>query len=117
MATWPVTLPQFNEILVDTYTEIAPQNVIRTQMDIGPDKLRRRGTAAPELFTGSFHMTSTQVGILRTFFDDTVNYGADAFDSIHPRTTAAISARFTAQPQIARSGADWIVSVGMEILP
>ena len=117
MATWPATLPAFNEILVDSYQEIAPDNIIRTQMDIGPDKIRLRGTAAPEFFSGNFYMTSTQVGILRTFFDDTVNYGVDAFDTIHPRTTAAVSARFTAQPQIARMGAEWSVMIACEILP
>jgi len=117
MATWPVTLPSFDEILIDTYQEVAPDNIIRTQMELGPDKIRKRGTAAPTPFTGSLYMTSTQVGILRTFYDGTISYGADSFDAVHPRTSSAITARFTAQPQIARMGADWVVAIGCEILP
>lgn len=118
MATWPSSvLPAFDEFLVESYVENAPDNVIRTDMEIGPPKVRLRGTAAPVVCSGSMHMTSTQVVNFRTFFDDTVNYGADEFDTIHPRTTAAVSVSFIGNPSYQRSGHDWIVSFNFEILP
>lgn len=119
MATWgsTSTLPAFDEFLVDSYQEAAPDNVIRTDMDIGPAKVRQRGTAAPVICSGSMHMTSTEVANFRTFYDNTVNYGADEFDTIHPRTTAAVSVSFIGQPNIQRNGADWMVSFSFEILP
>ena len=117
MATWPATLPTFQEVLEDSYNEALADNTIRSEMDIGPAKVRRRGTAAPQLISGSMFCTSTQVGILDTFYSGTVNYGADAFDTIHPRTTVAVSVRFTGQPQIARMGDGWQVSISFEVLP
>lgn len=117
MATWPATLPTFSEILSDSYSEIFPNNVIRTEMELGPAKLRKRGTAAPQVVAGNFFMTSTQVGILRTFYEDTISYGATEFDTIHPRTSAVISAQFMGQPQIARMGDGWSVNVVIEVLP
>ena len=119
MATWgsTATLPAFTEFLIETYQETAPNNVIRTQMEIGPDKVRRRGTSAPTPFSGTMLMTSSQVSNLLTFFDTTLNYGAESFDAVHPRTTVAATVRFTAPPQISPMGADWQVAMSFEILP
>ena len=117
MATWPGTLPTFAEFLHDSYRETAPDNVIRTQMSIGPDKIRKRGTAAPTICQGIMYMTTAQVATFRTFYDSTINYGADEFDTIHPRTGAAVSVAFIGQPMTAPRGTEWNVSMAFEILP
>lgn len=117
MATWPGTLPGFDEILADGYRETAPQNVIRTEMETGPAKVRRRGTAAPEMVSGTMLLTTAQVATLRTFFDSTISYGATEFDGTHPRTGASVSMRFMAPPQAAASGIHWLVTLNLEILP
>ena len=117
MATWPATLPTFQEFLEGSYREFLANNVIRTEMDIGPAKIRRRGTAAPDIISGTMHMTSTQVGIFQTFYEDTIYYGSTTIDTIHPRTTAAITVNLLEQPQISRHGADWQVTLTCEILP
>jgi hypothetical protein len=117
MATWPGGLPDFENFLTDSYRETAPDNVIRTQMDYGPDKVRQRGTAAPTIFTGDMILTEAEVATFRTFFDSTINYGADAFDAVHPRTAAAISARFLVPPDYGMVGIKWRVTMQIEILP
>lgn len=117
MATWPGTLPTFQHFLVDGFLETAPYNVIRTEMEIGPAKIRRRGTAAPEVFSGAMHLTTAQVATFRTFYDSTVNYGADAFDTVHPRTGSSVSARFIGPPQVVQVGGDWRLAFEFEVLP
>ncbi len=42
MATWPATLPA---PALSSLRETPPDNLIRTQMDKGPAKVRRRTTA------------------------------------------------------------------------
>ena len=43
---WPATLPQ--EILAEGYEEGLPDVLVRTKMDAGPDKVRRRATAGED---------------------------------------------------------------------
>ncbi|QLH37711.1 MAG: hypothetical protein HWD60_00095 [Defluviicoccus sp.] len=42
-AVWPSSLPQ--KPLVDGFSETAPNLVVRSPMDVGPAKVRRRATA------------------------------------------------------------------------
>lgn len=117
MATWPATLPSLNNFLSDGYSETPPDNVIRTDMDLGPAKLRQRGSAAPDIIEGKLRMTGAELAAFRTFYETTLFYGSIAFDATHPRTGASVSMRFVGVPQIAASGVTWIVSMTLEVLP
>jgi hypothetical protein len=115
--TWPVSLPQ--RPLVQGFSEQAPDTLIRTQMEAGPPKVRRRFTAGIRTMGLQLHLTSEQVETLDGFHDATLQGGALAFDWVHPRTGSAITCRFAEPPgyaPIAR-GRLWTASLKLEILP
>jgi len=118
MATivWPADLPQ--EVLFDGYDEQLPNVMLRTTMDAGPAKVRRRFTAAIRTISFNIEMTRAQVVLFETFFNDTLKGGSLAFDWVHPRTQAACTYRFTQPPGIQLvTGALCKVACKMEILP
>jgi hypothetical protein len=60
--TWPESLPQ--SPLVDGLQETLPDNLLRTKMEQGPPKLRRRGTDAPAQMTAHFLLSAAQCAVL-----------------------------------------------------
>lgn len=115
MPTWPATLPY---PALNTLKESPPKNVLRTQMDKGPDKVRRRTTANVRPLSFTLKLTPAQVETLDTFFVTTTSSGADEFDYIHPRTGASVTARFVSEPDYAESeGVIYNCSISLEILP
>lgn len=115
--TWPATLPQ--GFLVDGYREVMPKTTIRTPMDAGPAKVRRRFTAGVRMLSGRTAMTREQTETLDTFFNTTLAGGALSFDWTHPRTQAPMTCRFASEPEFSpqSGGMRWIVTLNLEILP
>lgn len=114
MASWPGTLPQY--LLQDGFSETLPNNSIRSKMEIGPPKMRRRGTGAPRLIPGKQYMTAAQVEIFDVFYESTLKSGSLRFDWISPRTQASKELRFVAPPVYTPMGANYIVSIKLEIM-
>ncbi|MGE0256916.1 MAG: hypothetical protein AB7N54_20005 [Alphaproteobacteria bacterium] len=115
-AEWPDTLPQ--DVLLDGYDEAFPDVMLRTQMDAGPAKVRRRFTAAVVPMQVTVPLTRTQVATLATFFNDTLEGGTLPFDWVHPRTQDAATFRFTAPPKPRpQSSMAWLAVLQLEILP
>jgi hypothetical protein len=115
--TWPLSLPQ--RPLAQGYNEQAPNTVIRTQMEAGPPKVRRRFTAGIRILGLQLQLTAEQVETLDGFHDATLQGGALAFDWVHPRTGLAMTCRFAEPPSyvpIAR-GRLWTATIKLEILP
>ena len=80
---WPASLPQF----VDRpHTEGMPDALLRTPMDAGPAKTRRRFTAGIKPVKAQMDLTAAQAATFETFFDVTLKAGALAFDWVLPRT-------------------------------
>lgn len=116
MPTWPATLP--DKVLQEGYDEQLQPIVIRSPMDTGPAKLRRRATAAPRSISGGQRLTAAQVETLDGFYRTDCADGALAFDWKHPRTQAAASLRFVSPPRYASLGGGvYAVSLSFEILP
>lgn len=115
---WPASLPL--DPLIAGYDEtLAPgTNVLRSPMDAGPAKTRRRFTAAVRPLSISLALTRAQVAILDAFVDETLAGGALPFVFTHPRTQAPVTMRVI-PPIGARpsSGQDWIAPLKLEILP
>lgn len=112
MAAWPSTLPA---PLLGSYTEQPAPNVIRSDMDIGPDKVRRRSTSDLAKLEFALMLDSAGVATLDGFYRTTCRSGALAFDFPHPRTGATVSARFVAPYQVAHHDKGlWRVSVSLE---
>jgi hypothetical protein len=116
MAAWPGTLP--DKVLKNGYDEVFADNVIRTPMEVGPPKVRRRSTAAPKFFRVSQLLSSTQVGYLDTFYNTTLSSGSIQFDWKHPRTGSAVTTmRFKTPPRVQYvSGDKFRAEYELEIL-
>ena len=118
---WPSNLP-LNPLLAG-YAESIPSNVLRTQMDAGPAKTRRRSAAKPWSMSVSFSCTNEQAVTLSEFVQDTIKGGALRFEWTHPRTGANIECRIVPEGEKIVSlepmgcGNYWLASMTMEVLP
>lgn len=110
MEIWPTTLPLPEQT---GYTESRANNILRTQMEAGAPKQRRRYTA---VFTSvKFQMTLTQAQstVLIDFYD---TVGAASFAWTNPRTGASVTARFIEPPILTAKDNYFLGSVALEIL-
>lgn len=101
-----------------TYTS-AP-NVIRTQMDAGVAKARRRFTAAPETLTFNLVITEEQLQVLQDFVEITLS-DVLPFDWIDFRkpTGTSVTYRFTKRPSYSprsAAGNRWVAAIELEQL-
>lgn len=116
--SWPLTLPQVPN---RGYTEELGLLVLRTPMDQGPAKLRRRGVR-PDILNISFLMTGAQVETLRSFISDTT-LGVARFNFTHPRTNSSVEVRIVPKEgntyfSLQYAAPDYYnVSLQLEILP
>jgi hypothetical protein len=118
MDDWPSSLPQAP--LEAAYNEMAPDMAVRTEMDAGPAKVRRRFTAAPRPFPGiEFSLTFAQYATFDDFYVTTLQGGALSFNWQHPITGASATFRFMPPPPRYRLGAstEMIATVSLELLP
>ena len=115
---WPASLPQAP--LVAGWGEPGGPNVIRTPMDKGPAKQRRR-SAKPRPMSVSFMMTAAQLATFETFVNDTLR-GTARFGFTHPRTKAIVEVRIVPSEDGMYSistpgGNHYTVSMQFEVLP
>lgn len=116
MATWPATLPQSLE--AGSYNEEDSSVLIRTDMGVGPAKIRRRQTAKTVNITASLTLTEAQVETFQTFYDTTLAGGALEFTWTHPRTGASTDFRFIKPVSLMNMGLDiYRLNMALEILP
>lgn len=121
MANWPATIPW--EFLTDGASGAFGENTLRSSTDVGPPKLRRRSTSAPDRFTGDILVTLTQYGYLETYYKTTLGYGALTIDGNHPITGASATMRFMAPPSCRPTNSYkdgeqlWLATLQLEILP
>lgn len=118
MATWPSTLPA--PLLAGYQLQPAPQS-LRTDMEAGAARSRRRSYSRNDIISASWSMTDTQYAAFRTWFEsDTEAAGGSAwfYISLWVGDTGATSqeARFVSEPQAALIGhAMWSVSAQLEV--
>jgi hypothetical protein len=115
---WPVSLPQVPQ---KGFTETGGALIVRTPMDGGPAKMRRRGNLASKLSV-SFIMTTAQVSTLETFVRDTTR-GTARFEFTHPRTQQTVEVRMVPQGEgdlynvTYLAPGFWTVTSSFEVLP
>lgn len=115
MAVWPAELPP---PAINTLKETPPDNTIRTAMDRGPAKTRRRTTANVRPISFGMKLTPALVAVLDNFYNNTTFSGADEFDYTHPRTGEAVTARFVSTPEYnEQEGVLYNCTVALEIMP
>ena len=109
---WPDTLPQ--AWLNEGYQETLPNVMIRSEMDAGPAKSRRRFTAQVTPIKAQLLLTTTEKGYLETFFNTTTAGGSLSFTFPH---NGADVLRFTEAPTFSKTGLAWTVDFELEQLP
>lgn len=114
---WPVSLPQNAET---RYSESGGALLLRTPMDAGPAKLRRRGQR-PDVLTLSFIMSPEQVQAFEVFVLQTLR-GVARFGLPHPRLQTQVEARLVPSDgelyTIEYLGPQhWRVGFTVEVLP
>lgn len=98
---WPEDLPQ--SPLADGWQETPADNVLRTRMEQGPAKLRRRGSAAAGRIALQFLLDAQKTARLHAFYTDDLQGGVMPFALPHPLGGHALC-RFAAPPDIAAAG-------------
>ena len=78
--TWLGTLPQMPDT---NYSETGGINIIRSPMDAGPAKQRKRGNK-PQVLQLTYTMSNSQVIIFEDFVKNTLK-GTARFGITHPR--------------------------------
>lgn len=122
-AVWPPSLP--SEALQAGLVETPPALTVRTEMSVGPAKVRRRFTAGVRVFElPPFILTRDQVAIFDAFFLDDLQGGALPFTWKHPRTANPIDFRIIGTPRYSplsprQNGTvdRWQVTIALEALP
>jgi hypothetical protein len=99
---WPAGLPQY--VNQDSFTEEKISNVIRTPMEGGDVKIRRRFTAAPIKYAFSFTITDAQKAIFDTFHHTTCKHGSLAWDWIRPIELTSATFIFMSEPKVTAVG-------------
>ncbi|MCC7494192.1 MAG: hypothetical protein IT204_17670 [Fimbriimonadaceae bacterium] len=113
---WPVGLPQ--RMNASGFTETLPDLALRTEMDAGPRKARRRFTTGPSAIEGAVTLRAGQPALLEAFYRDTTAGGTLPFDWTHPRTGTLKTFRFTAPPAFVPVAGDvWRATLKLEVLP
>lgn len=96
---WPSTLPA----PLDESGDYSPafDNIIKSNVEQGPSKRRRRATYAPEVFTGSVLLDSAQCATLIAFYEQVLAF-VGPFDWVDFRTNQTITYVFNSRPKFSR---------------
>jgi hypothetical protein len=116
MTTWPESLPAAP--LLDGFSETPPDLTLRTQMEQGPAKTRRRTTAGVTQMTAAYFLTRAQVETLLDFYTADLSGGSLSFAFVHPRTGDNVNVRFRQPPALTPlNGIYCRVKLSLEVLP
>ena len=109
-------LPQ--KLFVAGYGQSPPAVTIKSNMDAGPAKVRRRFTAGVEPVSGTMIMTAAQLATFETFFNTTLLGGSLRFSWTKPPAhSVACEVRFTEVPSWTKVEDEYEVSLSLEVLP
>jgi len=94
--TWPPALPQC--LQDDGFSQSAQPNTIRTKIEAGIDKLRRRYTSPIVSVKGNMIMSFAQYSELESFYNVTLQGGIQRFNFNDPATGTPYEYRFVSPP-------------------
>jgi hypothetical protein len=113
---WPVGLPQ--KMNQESYSRALGSNVLRSPMEVGPAKARKRSSCVIEPMAGQIFIEKVQLPILKTFWKTTLKDGALRFNWVsQDDLVIPIEVRFTKPPSWAPAGKGYLVDLELEILP
>lgn len=118
MATYPDHLPFFD--LRDRWAEGAPGGILRTGMDAGAAKMRRRSSSVPRSYSGTTApMTVSQLAAFEDWVRDSLAGGAISFTAMHPVQGVQRRFRLTNAQRpysVSPMGQGYTVAAELEIL-
>jgi hypothetical protein len=109
---WPEGLPA--TLRVSGLSVQPSSNVIRTAMDAGPKKARRRYTANSVKYSGSMILNMAQMETFKRFYRDALADGALRFNFTDPAGLETAEFRFTADYSYTASDGFFEVALPME---
>lgn len=110
--TWPSALPQV--LILDGLNGKKKSSVVRTEMDAGPAKQRRRYTVATKVFKGSMVVTESQRKILENFYDNILGHGVLRFVMKDPQTLEYAEFRFKEDYDEDSLDGNWRITMNLE---
>ncbi|NDV52103.1 hypothetical protein [Salipiger sp. PrR003] len=116
MPAWPSDLPFFESA---DETRTGPQGaVIRSQMDMGPDQVRRRTSSAPKRRAGVIQaITDAELVAFEAFFSNVIGEGALSFTATDPFDGVTRTFRFVGSYSVQRVWPYFAITAELEILP
>jgi hypothetical protein len=98
--------------------QFSAEVALRTQMDVGPPKVRCRSTSGYEQHQYTFLMTATNKAAMKVFYQSTCSFGAETFEWDHPETDVTETWRFISPPTYTKNGpSHYLCTVEAEMLP
>lgn len=115
MAAWPSTLP--DSFLVSGFKYEPGNPTIRTEVEAGEAKKRRRYSSTVDLVDGNIFLEGSQYDTLIDFYENTTQHGALRFDWFHPITGNQKEFRFVGAPSITPlSGDQYRAKIQLEVM-
>jgi hypothetical protein len=113
---WPGSLQQLlNEA---NFGLKVGETAIRSEMDVGPAKVRRRFTHPINTFSASINLTTAEYTTFYNFFNTTLAGGTLPFEFDHPITQVTTEFRFVEPPTISSlGGGHFVAGFTIEELP
>jgi len=90
---WPELLP--SGLLENGFSQQPQNNVIRTAMDAGPKKARRRYTARTVKYSGKQVFDAAELAVFEQFYHNVIADGVLRFNFTDPVTGETAEFRFT----------------------
>jgi hypothetical protein len=115
--TWPSNLQQL--INEQGFQIEFGETTLRSEMDVGPQKVRRRYTKPVDEYSTSINIFQSDATAFKQFFNTTLNGGATSFYFNDPFTGTLEVFRFSKPPTISPIGSagHYRVSMVWEKLP
>jgi hypothetical protein len=112
--TWPELLPA--ALLINGLSKQPQNNVIRTSMDAGPKKARRRYTARAVKYSGKQIFDAAELAVFEQFYHNVLADGVLRFNFTDPVTLETAEFRLTADYSVSAVEGLFEVSVQLERL-
>ena len=112
--TWPELLP--SGLLAGGFSKQPQGSVIRTAMDAGPKKARRRYTAGTVKYSGKQIFDAAELAVFEQFYHNVLADGVLRFNFTDPVTLEAAEFRFAADYSVNSVDGLFEVSTQLERL-
>lgn len=113
---WPPELQQYLD--QEGYQLTLGETVVRSDMDVGPAKTRRRFTKGIDQHSAQITIDQDMFDIFQEFYKTITNGGALRFEMLHPITRETAEFRFLGPPSFKPLGGGWFqASFTLEEMP